>query len=80
MTRAVRCVLMEKKSIMLCEAGLHREPELNQLGDTDALYLEVQHKVGGLPEDIMVYSVMLLFNAVEIFSRDSRAQWCLENL
>lgn len=32
------------------------KPELNQLGDTDALYLEAQRRVGRLSEEITVYS------------------------
>lgn len=51
-TRAAHRVLMELTlttwCVMFWKVGVHREPELNQLGDTNALYLEVQHKVGGI--------------------------------
>ena len=34
------------------------KPELNQLGDTDALYVEAQRRVGRLSEEIKVYAEM----------------------
>lgn len=32
--------------------NVHKEPELDQLGDTDALYWEAEHRVGELSLEI----------------------------